>query len=107
MGTTKTEIFTANENELATFSKALGHPARIRILDFLSRADACYCGDIVQEIGLAQSTVSQHLKELRRAGIIKGDIEGTSVCYCIDKEKWTEAQQKLLGLFNTITAQCC
>ena len=107
MGTTKVEIFTQNENELASFAKALGHPARIRILEFLSKSNTCYCGEIVDEIGLAQSTVSQHLKELRKAEIIKGDVEGASICYCINEGKWNKSKQKLETLFNFVSAQCC
>lgn len=85
MGTTKTEHFTEKQNELAQLAKALGHPARIAILDYLSTVDTCICGDIVKELPLAQPTVSQHLKELKNAGLIKGTIEGNSICYCIDE----------------------
>ena len=85
MGLTKTEHFTSQQNELANITKALGHPARIAIIDFLLRVDTCICGDIVNELPLAQPTVSQHLKELKNAGIIKGNIEGNAICYCIDE----------------------
>ena len=88
MGLSKTEKFSTHQNELAIMSKALGHPARIAILEYLLKANNCICGDIVGELGLAQATVSQHLKELKNLGIIKGSIEGTSTCYCIDTEKW-------------------
>ena len=84
MGATKTSHFSATQNKLATLAKALGHPARVAILEYLLKKNACVCGDIVKELPLAQATVSQHLKELKSAGIIKGEIEGTSVCYCID-----------------------
>ena len=86
MGTTKSEPYTDRQNTLAKLFKALGHPARVAILDILLKHDACICGDIVQELPLAQPTVSQHLRELKEAGIIKGTIEGTSVCYCIDNQ---------------------
>ncbi len=87
MGLTKTEHFTIQQNELANIAKALGHPARIAIIEFLLRTNnTCICGDIVNELPLAQPTVSQHLKELKNAGIIKGNIEGTSICYCIDEK---------------------
>ncbi len=86
MGATKTECFTDRQNKLATLAKALGHPARIAILDYLLKVDACICGDIVNELPLAQPTISQHLKELKNAGIIKGNIEGNAICYCIDKQ---------------------
>ena len=89
MGLTKTEIFTDTQNEISLFAKVLGHPARVAILQHLFKIDSCVCGDIVDEIGLAQATVSQHLKELKRIGLIKGNVEGTSVCYCINKENWT------------------
>lgn len=86
MGTTKTEHFTERQNEIATLAKALGHPARVAILDYLIKVNACICGDIVNELPLAQPTVSQHLKELKNAGLIKGSIEGTTICYCADEK---------------------
>lgn len=86
MGVTKTDQFTAEQNTMATMMKALGHPARIAIIGFLMKVDSCICGDIVNELPLAQPTVSQHLKELKSAGLIKGTVEGTSVCYCIDED---------------------
>jgi DNA-binding transcriptional ArsR family regulator len=107
MGTSKTEIFTEEQNELARLAKALGHPARIAIIEFLVKTNACFCGDIVEEIGLAQATVSQHLKALKTAGIIKGDVEGTSVCYCINPETWEKLTQNFNNLFNTVTEKCC
>ncbi|WP_417876363.1 ArsR/SmtB family transcription factor [Winogradskyella sediminis] len=88
MGVTKSEIFTVGQNEISSIAKVLGHPARIAILEHLFKIDSCICGDLVDEIGLAQPTISQHLKELKKIGLIKGNIEGTSVCYCIDKENW-------------------
>lgn len=98
MGTSKTEIFTEKQNRLASYAKALSHPARVAILQHLMSTNSCICGDIVDEIGLAQSTVSQHLKELKKAGIIQGNIEGTSVCYCINLNTWNEMHM-LLGEF--------
>lgn len=86
MGATKTEHFTDEQNEIATIAKALGHPARIAILEYLSKVNECICGDIVNELPLAQPTVSQHLKELKNARLIKGNIEGNSICYCINEE---------------------
>ena len=85
MGATKTEHFTERQNALAAMAKALGHPARIAIIEYLVKVDACICGDIVNELPLAQPTISQHLKELKNAGIIKGSIEGNTICYCIDE----------------------
>lgn len=109
MGASKSNIFTEDQNEMAKLSKALGHPARIAILEFLIRSNSCICGDIVNELGLAQATVSQHLKELKNVGIIKGNIEGASVCYCIDPEKWSYVKRKFeqfLGVEN-MTNDCC
>lgn len=93
MGTTKSVLFSDSQNELANLYKALGHPARIAIIEYLLKSKTCICGDIVNELPLAQPTISQHLKELKAVGIIKGTIEGTSVCYCLDatnlsKMKW-------------------
>src|SRR3954470_24138799 len=110
MGLTKTEEFTVKENKIAKYAKALAHPARIAILHLLIKKQACICGDIVDELPLSQSTVSQHLKELKEAGIIKGDIEGTKVCYCIDEKEWKAAQAYLNELFNSyksISSKCC
>ena len=107
MGTSKTEIFTEQQNNLARLAKALGHPARIAIIEFLVKTNACFCGDIVEEIGLAQATVSQHLKELKNAGIIKGSVEGTSICYCINPEMWTELTGNFSALFSSVTKSCC
>ena len=96
MGVSKTELFTEKQNELASIAKTLGHPARIAILEHLISINACICNDLVQELGLAQATISQHLKELKNAGIIKGSVEGTSICYCINPEAWN----KYRGLFD-------
>lgn len=86
MGITKSDQFTEGQNEIAIIAKALGHPARIAILEYLMSVDTCICGDIVNELPLAQPTVSQHLKELKNAGIIKGSISGNSICYCVNEE---------------------
>lgn len=108
MGLTKTEEFTKTQNELAVLAKALGHPARIAILQFLIKTKSCVCGDIVDELPLSQSTVSQHLKELKNAGLIKGDIDGPSVCYCIDEKAWSKAKKMIGDLFETYKgAECC
>jgi ArsR family transcriptional regulator, arsenate/arsenite/antimonite-responsive transcriptional repressor len=86
MGISKTEAFTAQQNNLANIAKALGHPARIAILEYLLRMDHCICGDIVAELPLAQATVSQHLKALKEANLIQGSISGNAICYCINPE---------------------
>jgi ArsR family transcriptional regulator len=107
MGLTKTEEFTKAQNEMAVLAKALGHPARIAILQFLIKTKSCVCGDIVDGLPLSQSTVSQHLKELKNAGLIKGDIEGPSVCYCIDEKAWSKAKAQLDKLFESYKAPGC
>ncbi len=108
MGLSKTEEFTKSQNEMAALAKALAHPARIAILQLLSKRKTCVCGDIVDELPLSQSTVSQHLNELKKAGLIKGEINGPSVCYCIDANGCTKAQKVLGGLFEKIReASCC
>lgn len=109
MGLTKAEKFTVEQNELATLAKALGHPARIAIIQFLVRSKACVCGDIVDELPLSQSTVSQHLKELKTAGLIKGTIDGPSVCYCINDKVWNRARRLLSDLFESFdnANTCC
>lgn len=86
MGITKTEHYTDKQNQLAKIVKAIGHPARIAILEYLLKVNECICGDIVSELPLAQPTISQHLKELKNAGLIKGNIDGTAICYCVNKE---------------------
>ncbi|OJW13846.1 metalloregulator ArsR/SmtB family transcription factor [Mucilaginibacter sp. 44-25] len=109
MGITKTEIFTEEQNKLAIMLKAIAHPARIAILEQIIKANACICGDLVEELGLAQPTISQHLKELKNAGLIHGTIEGVSVCYCINPPVWNELQNQLSGFFNTFSVKgdCC
>lgn len=97
MGATKTDLFTKKQNELAAMAKALGHPARIAILQHLVKAKACVCGSLVEELGLAQATISQHLKELKQVGLIQGTVEGTNVCYCIDPKAWLQYKE----FFNT------
>lgn len=109
MGLTKSEIFTDKQNKLASMMKALAHPARIAIIQELVKANACICGDLVTELGLAQATISQHLKELKNAGLIKGTIEGTSVCYCIDEKTWKQFRREFDAFFvaNNPAGSCC
>ncbi|MEL7530238.1 MAG: metalloregulator ArsR/SmtB family transcription factor [Bacteroidota bacterium] len=109
MGLTKSEIFSTEQNQIARLAKTMGHPARIAIMQHLAKVNACICGDLVEEIGLAQPTISQHLRELKNAGFITGNIEGTSVCYCINKEKWTEIEKIISSFMNTIgkAIGCC
>lgn len=108
MGATKTEEFTVKDNKIAKYAKALAHPARIAILQLLIKKQACICGDIVDELPLSQSTVSQHLKELKEAGLIKGDIDGVKICYCIDEKEWENAKSYFDTLFASyIGKNCC
>ncbi|UBM60296.1 metalloregulator ArsR/SmtB family transcription factor [Marinilongibacter aquaticus] len=109
MGLAKTEIFNEEQNRLAQYAKVLGHPARIAILQHLAKINACVCGDLVDEIGLAQPTISQHLKELKYMGLIKGTVEGTSVCYCIDSDNWAKMKTQLLAFLdqNQSESTCC
>lgn len=109
MAISKTEEFTVKENKIAKYAKALSHPARIAILNLLIKNQACICGDIVNELPLSQSTVSQHLKELKESGLIKGEIDGTKVCYCIDEKEWENAKNYLNTLFGSYLSKknCC
>ena len=109
MGATKSLEFSVKENRLARYAKALGHPARVAILKFLAKEQTCFCGDIVDELPLSQSTVSQHLKELKDAGLIKGEIDGAKVCYCIDAKEWKAAQVWINQLFDAYKGGngCC
>lgn len=109
MGSTKTTHFTNEQNEIAVLAKALGHPARIAIMEYLLSVDACICGDIVNELPLAQATVSQHLKELKNAGLIQGTIEGNAICYCVNEttlEKFNNYLQQLTSKMGSRTS-CC
>ncbi len=110
MGLSKTDEFTVKDNRIAAYAKALAHPARVAILQLLVKKQACICGDIVEELPLSQSTVSQHLKELKNAGLIKGEIEGASICYCINEEEWERAKLELVRLFDGYAInknKCC
>ncbi len=109
MGLTKTEIFTDKQNQIALFAKVFGHPARVAILERLFKINECVCGDLVDEIGLAQPTISQHLKELKNLGLIKGNVEGTSVCYCIDEENWKKMKTIMTDFLNQDLTKkdCC
>ncbi|MBC3846696.1 winged helix-turn-helix transcriptional regulator [Winogradskyella echinorum] len=100
MGLTKSEIFTDQQNEISNIAKVFGHPARVAILQHIFKSNTCICGDLVEEIGLAQPTISQHLKELKKVGLIKGNIEGTSVCYCIDEENWSNMKTIISDFIN-------
>jgi len=109
MGLTKSEIFTDQQNQLSTLLKAIAHPARIAILQRIIISNTCICGDLVGELGLAQATISQHLKELKLAGIIQGTIEGSSVCYCINPNTWKLLEKQLGGFLASYKGEtdCC
>ena len=109
MGATKTEHFTEEQNDIAMLAKALGHPARIAIIEYLANVDSCICGDIVNELPLAQPTVSQHLKELKHAGLLQGSFEGTSICYCIDENILKKLKNFIKGISSDILKinNCC
>jgi DNA-binding transcriptional ArsR family regulator len=109
MGATKETGYAAKDLAVARYAKALSHPARVAILDLLLKRSTCYCGNIVEELPISQSTVSQHLRELKEAGLIKGTIEGASVCYCIDGKEWMKAERALsefFGRFKETDAVC-
>ncbi len=109
MGITKTQLFNQQQNKLANFAKAFAHPARVAILEHIIKQQACICNDLVEELALSQSTVSQHLKELKTIGLIKGEIDGPRMCYCIDESVWEEAKIMLNDLFNSSLKKgnCC
>jgi ArsR family transcriptional regulator, arsenate/arsenite/antimonite-responsive transcriptional repressor len=110
LGASNTALFTNKQNEIATIAKALGHPARIAIIEYLLKVDACICGDIVDILPLAQPTVSQHLKELKNAGLIQGEIEGNSICYCINATVLNKIQAYFEGISTKLAQKnttCC
>lgn len=108
MGASKTEFFSEQQNQIACIAKALGHPARIAIVEYLLQVKTCICGDIVDELPLAQPTISQHLKELKQAGIIKGTIEGKAICYCLNPEALGLIANFLVAINQSMNEnKCC
>ena len=107
MGVSKTDLFTQEQNELAQIAKAFAHPARIAILEHLLKSNQCINSDLVEELGLAQAIISQHLKELKSVGLIQGTVEGTSMCYCIDPIIWNKVKTNLQGLYDQFNPNCC
>ncbi len=105
MGATKTDLFTKQQNDMAVMAKAIAHPARVAILQHLVKKNACVCGDLVDEFGLAQPTISQHLKELKNAGIIQGTVEGTSVCYCLNAKVWKQYKDLFNSFFKDVNPE--
>jgi len=107
MGVSKTDGFSLEQNELANFAKALGHPARIAIVQEILKQESCICNDLVEKLPLSQATISQHLKALKNSGLIKGNIESPRICYCINDEVWQRAKNVVCGLMNAFTGGCC
>lgn len=109
MGITKTEGFATKVNDMAAKLKAIGHPARLSIMIYLAGKDSCICNDIVDELPLAQPTISRHLTELKNVGLIKGSISGKNICYCVDKKEWTKLELYLKEISKTICKNdaCC
>jgi predicted transcriptional regulator len=111
MGITKTKLFTTEQNELAVTAKALAHPARVAIIQHIIKSDTCINNELVKELGLAQATISQHLKELQSIGLLQGTVEGKSMCYCINSKKWNEIKKELTGFFaqsiDNCSDSCC
>lgn len=105
MAAAKTNLFTDQQNRIAELAKALGHPARIAILQLLAKR-GCVCGEIVDVLPLSQSTVSQHLRELKKVGIIQGEVEGVKICYCINPTVWEEIKL-VFGTFFQEKGSCC
>jgi len=110
MGVTKTTLFTKEQNEIAAIAKVFGHPARVAIIQQLLKSNTCMNSGLVKELGLAQATISQHLRELKDMGIIIGNIEGVSVSYCINPTKWKEVQELFTIFFQQFACDsdnCC
>ena len=109
MGASKTDHFSSKQNAIATMAKAMGHPARVAIIEYLLKVNACICDDIVHELPLAQPTISQHLKELKNAGLIKGNIEGNRICYCIHEKAFEKLVNYFTNIAQKLTNQpkCC
>ena len=110
MGASRTDEFSDKHNAIASLAKALGHPARVAIVEYLMNVEGCICGDIVDELPLAQPTVSQHLKELRNAGLIKGSVTGNSICYCIDENAIDKLQAYFANMSSKLLERknnCC
>ncbi len=107
MGASKLDIYSEDINLMATIAKVFAHPARVAILQYISKQESCICNDIVDEIGLSQPTISQHLQVINKAGLLKGNYKGKSICYCLNIDKFREFQEKFNQFFNTTTSNCC
>lgn len=102
MGISKTDVFSKEQNQMAIIAKAIGHPARVAIINYLLKQNTCICKDIVAELPLSQPTISQHLKELKNAGLIQGTVEGNSVCYCLDRKGFEQMMHYCLGVLEVL-----
>ncbi len=108
MGASKSQLFKTRHNAIASMAKALAHPARVAILEVLAKKKGCICGDIVDELPLAQPTISQHLRELKKIGLIKGKVEGAGICYCLDEKRMEQVKTSVIQFFDsTIATSCC
>ncbi len=109
MGASKTQLFGLHEIQLANIAKALGHPARVAIIQYLLKNKSCICNDLVNELPLSQSTITQHLRELKEVGLIKGEVEGPKMNYCINQEVWQQAGAMFSDLFAAYVPKqdCC
>jgi len=107
MGASKSDIHSIEINEIAAIAKVFSHPARVAILQYISTQESCICNDIVDEIGLAQATISQHLKVINDAGLLKGTFEGKSLCYCLNVDRFQELQTLFNTFFNQTKSNCC
>jgi len=109
MGITKSGLFKRRQNKIATLAKAFDHPARVAIIEYLLTNQTCICNDLVDVLPLSQSTITQHLKELKKIGIIKGEVEGPKFNYCIDEKVWEEAKDIFIDIFSRFIPKnsCC
>jgi DNA-binding transcriptional ArsR family regulator len=107
MGATKISLHSAEQIEIAEIAKVLAHPARIAILQYISKQENCICNDIVDEVGLSQPTISQHLQVIRKAGLLKGNFEGRNFCYCLDVDRFRNFEKIVASFFKTTKASCC
>lgn len=107
MGASKIDIYSTEINTLAAFAKVFSHPARVAILNYVSKQESCICNDIVDEIGLSQPTISQHLQVINNAGLLKGNFKGKSICYCLNVERFQEFQSYFNTFFNKTKSNCC
>lgn len=107
MGASKVDIYTPEINEIATLAKVFSHPARVAILQYISKQEGCICNDIVEKIGLSQPTISQHLQVINNAGLLKGNFKGKSLCYCLNVERFKMFQNLFNQFLNKTTSNCC